>query len=107
MINIKNSEQLANNIRKHAVTMTSLGGSAHIGSILSIADILAVLYGSILKYNSKDPKWIDRDRFILSNGVCNYTIIFNRKFLPIGGFPIKIETQISKLITYSLAIFII
>ena len=68
MINIKNSEQLANNIRKHAVTMTSLGGSAHIGSILSIADILAVLYGSILKYNSKDPKWIDRDRFILSKG---------------------------------------
>ena len=68
MIDIKKIEQLANNIRKHAVTMTSLGGSSHIGSILSIADILAVLYGSILKYNSKDPKWIDRDRFILSKG---------------------------------------
>ena len=68
MINIKNSEQLANNIRKHAVTMTSLGGSSHVGSILSIADILAVLYGAILKYDVKNPKWIDRDRFILSKG---------------------------------------
>ncbi len=67
-MDIKKLEQLANNIRKHAVTMTSLGGSSHIGSILSIADILAVLYGSTLKYNSKDPKWIDRDRFILSKG---------------------------------------
>ena len=67
-MDIKKLEQLANNIRKHAVTMTSLGGSSHIGSILSVADILAVLYGSTLKYNSKDPKWIDRDRFILSKG---------------------------------------
>ena len=67
-MDIKKSEQLANNIRKQAVTMTSLGGSSHIGSILSVADILAVLYGSTLKYNLKDPKWIDRDRFILSKG---------------------------------------
>ena len=68
MINIKDSKQLSNNIRKHAVTMTSLGGSSHIGSILSIADILAVLYGSVLKYKSGNPKWPGRDRFILSKG---------------------------------------
>jgi transketolase len=36
---------LAHNIRRHAINMTSSGGSSHIGSILSIADILAVLYG--------------------------------------------------------------
>ena len=68
MINIKRSKQLANNIRKHAVTMTSLGGSSHIGSILSIADILAVLYGSVLQVKAENPRWIDRDRFILSKG---------------------------------------
>jgi transketolase len=68
MIDIKKSRQLANNIRKHALTMTSLGGSSHIGSIFSITDILAVLYGSILKYKSDNPKWVDRDRFILSKG---------------------------------------
>ena len=68
MINIKGSKQLSNNIRKHAVTMASLGGSSHIGSILSIADILAVLYGSVLKYKSDNPNWPGRDRFILSKG---------------------------------------
>ena len=68
MININQSKQLANNIRKHAVTMTSLGGSSHIGSILSIADILAVLYGSVLQVKAENPRWIDRDRFILSKG---------------------------------------
>ncbi len=60
--------QLANNIRKHSLNMTSYGKSSHIGSIFSIADILAVLYGSILRYNSKKPNWKDRDRFILSKG---------------------------------------
>ena len=65
---IKSIKVLANNIRKHAVKMTSLGGSSHIGSILSIADILAVLYGSILSYRSNNPKWSKRDRFILSKG---------------------------------------
>lgn len=59
---------LANRIRIHAVNMTGLGGSSHIGSILSIADILAVLYGSVLEYRASEPKWPDRDRFILSKG---------------------------------------
>lgn len=68
MINIKDVKQLSNNIRKHAVTMTSLGGSSHIGSILSIADILAVLYSSVIKYKSSNPRWSGRDRFILSKG---------------------------------------
>lgn len=60
--------KLSNKIRKHAVAMTSSGGSSHIGSILSISDILAVLYGSVLNFNPKDPKWSERDRFILSKG---------------------------------------
>ena len=59
---------LARKVRQHAVKMTSLGGSSHIGSILSIADILAVLYGSVLNYKVESPKWKKRDRFILSKG---------------------------------------
>ena len=45
MKKLTNLNQLALKIRKHAITMVSNGGSSHIGSILSIADILAVLYG--------------------------------------------------------------
>lgn len=63
-----NTELLAKKIRIHALRMTSSGGSSHIGSIFSIADILAVLYGKILRYRSVNPKWEDRDRFILSKG---------------------------------------
>lgn len=68
MINSQNLEQLAFKVRKHAINMTNTGRSSHIGSILSIADILAVLYGSVMSYNADEPKWPGRDRFILSKG---------------------------------------
>ena len=55
-------------IRKHALRMTSSGNSSHIGSVLSSADILAVLYGEILNIDPQNPKWERRDRFILSKG---------------------------------------
>jgi transketolase len=85
MIDINKSKLLANKIRKHALMMTSLGGSSHIGSIFSISDILAVLYGSILKFKSSDPEWIDRDRFILSKGHAGagvYAALAENNFFP-------------------------
>lgn len=60
--------QLAKRVRIHALRMTSLGGSSHIGAALSIADILAVLYGEILRVDPSQPRWPERDRFILSKG---------------------------------------
>ena len=59
---------LARKIRRHAVEMTRLGRSSHVGSVLSIADILAVLYGSVMKFDPTQPRWSGRDRFILSKG---------------------------------------
>lgn len=59
---------LAKRIRQHSLEMTSRGGSSHIGSALSIADILAVLYGEVLRFDVNNPKWDERDRFILSKG---------------------------------------
>ena len=60
--------ELSKLIRINSLKMTSNGKSSHIGSIFSIADILAVLYGLVLKIDSKNPKWSKRDRFILSKG---------------------------------------
>jgi transketolase len=60
--------ELARAIRLDVVQMTSRGRSSHVGSGLSIADLLAVLYGSVLRVNPADPTWRDRDRFILSKG---------------------------------------
>jgi transketolase len=48
--------------------MTSRGGSSHVGAAFSIADILAVLYGTALRHRPEEPRWPGRDRFILSKG---------------------------------------
>jgi len=62
------TEELARNIRANALRMTHLGKSSHIGAVLSMADIMAVLYGDVLNINPNDPKMPSRDRFILSKG---------------------------------------
>lgn len=62
------TRRLALKIRRHAVTMTHSGKSSHVGSVLSMADIIAVLYGRVLNVKPEYPIWPDRDRFILSKG---------------------------------------
>lgn len=78
------SEQLAWLIRRHAVELTHLSGGSHIGSILSVADIIAVLYADVLNYDVNNAKWDDRDRFILSKGqrglIYIYRVSRNRLF---------------------------
>ena len=64
-MNLKN---FAKKLRLEVLHMTHLGKSSHIGSILSIIDIIAVLYGKILKINPKTIKNKNRNRFILSKG---------------------------------------
>ncbi|MDB4475191.1 transketolase [Pirellulales bacterium] len=61
-------QELAKNIRLHVLQMTSNGGSSHIGSSFSMADMIAVLYGNILRMDPTNPECTDRDRFILSKG---------------------------------------
>ena len=68
MNNRVESLELARRVRRHAVEMTHLGKSSHIGSVLSMADIIAVLYGKVLRFDPLFPKWPGRDRFILSKG---------------------------------------
>lgn len=63
-----NSKQLAWKIRRHGIEMTHLSGGSHIGAILSVADIIAVLYSDVLNFDPQNPKWDKRDRFILSKG---------------------------------------
>lgn len=59
---------LAGRIRRHVLHMTSTGGSSHVGAAFSIADIMAVLYGQIMRHDPRQPLWPKRDRFILSKG---------------------------------------
>ncbi|SHI81692.1 transketolase [Dethiosulfatibacter aminovorans DSM 17477] len=65
---VLNSLQLAWKIRRHGIEMTHVSGGAHIGSILSVADIIGVLYNDIAKVDPNNPHMEDRDRIILSKG---------------------------------------
>jgi len=62
------TKKLARAVRLNVVRMVNKGGSSHIGSVLSIVDILAVLYGRVMNYDVNNPKLETRDRFILSKG---------------------------------------
>lgn len=59
---------LAQRMRAHALRMVHRARASHIGSALSICDIVAVLYGRVMKFDSQNPTWSERDRFILSKG---------------------------------------
>ena len=63
-----NSLELAWRIRRHGIEMTHLSGGSHIGSILSVADIVAVLYADVAHVDPCNPRNDDRDRIILSKG---------------------------------------
>ena len=58
----------AADIRTECINMISKIGVGHVGGCLSIADVLACLYGGEMKIDPKNPKWEQRDRLILSKG---------------------------------------
>jgi len=77
------SKRLAKKIREHALLMTHKAKASHIGSCLSMADLLAVLYRDILRVKPSKPDWANRDRFILSKGhgaAILYAVLAERGF---------------------------
>ena len=62
------TEDLARTVRADVVRMVHRARASHVASSLSVADILAVLYGRIMRHRPDDPTWAERDRFILSKG---------------------------------------
>lgn len=65
---VRKLEAFANRIRVKVVKMIACSGVGHAGGAVSIAEILAVLYGRELRIDPKNPRWPDRDRFVLSKG---------------------------------------
>ena len=65
---IKSSEDFAKRLRYLALNMVNRGKSSHIGAVLSMADLMAVLYHEFLNVSPDNPKMENRDRFILSKG---------------------------------------
>lgn len=60
--------ELANAIRALTMDAVQIPNSGHPGAPMGMADIAEVLYNDFLKHNPTNPKWADRDRFVMSNG---------------------------------------
>ncbi len=61
-------KEKAKDIRRHIINMLSEAGSGHPGGSLSIADLVTALYFAVLKVDPDNPRWEERDRFVLSKG---------------------------------------
>src|ERR1700694_361316 len=85
---IPTRRELANAIRALAMDAVQRAGSGHPGAPMGMADIAEVLWRSVLKYNPGNPRWIDRDRFVLSNGHASMLLY---ALLYLTGYPLGIE----------------
>ncbi len=84
--------EAANNARGLAIDAIHKCSSGHLGLPLGAAEIGAVLYGQSLQYNPADPKWINRDRFILSAG---HGSMFLYSWLHLSGHDLPLEEVIN------------
>ncbi len=82
---MQNSDELSieelsiNTIRTLSMDAVQKANSGHPGTPMALAPLAYILWKRIMKYNPKDPKWFNRDRFILSNGHASmllYSILF-------------------------------
>jgi len=78
-------KKLATEVRLGILEGVHAAASGHPGGSLSIADILTYLYFEEMNIDPKNPKWEDRDRFVLSKGHCApalYTVLALKGFFP-------------------------
>jgi transketolase len=80
--------RLANAIRALAMDAVQQANSGHPGAPMGMADIAEVLWRGVLKHNPKNPQWINRDRFVLSNG---HGSMLQYALLHLTGYDLSID----------------
>ncbi|XHR28053.1 MAG: transketolase [Chthoniobacteraceae bacterium] len=85
---LESLKQAANEARGLAIDAVHKCSSGHLGLPLGCAEIGAALFGEALRYNPSEPKWLDRDRFILSAG---HGSMFLYSWLHLAGYDLSIE----------------
>ena len=83
-----NSRELANAIRFLSIDAVELAKSGHPGAPMGLAEAAMVLWLDYLKHNPNNPKWLNRDRFILSNGHASMLIY---SLLHLSGYSLTIN----------------
>jgi transketolase len=79
---------LANAIRALSMDAVQQAASGHPGAPMGMADIAEVLWRDQLKHNPANPRWVDRDRFVLSNGHASMLLY---SVLHLSGYPLSID----------------
>jgi transketolase len=79
---------LANAIRFLAIDAVQAANSGHPGMPMGMADIAEVLWNDVLRHNPANPRWADRDRFILSNG---HGSMLQYALLHLSGYDLSID----------------
>jgi transketolase len=79
---------LANAIRALSMDAVQKANSGHPGAPMGMADIAEVLWRDVLKFNPGNPTWIDRDRFVLSNGHASMLLY---SVLHLTGYPLSMD----------------
>lgn len=82
-------------IRKKVLELTRVAGGGHLGGGLSMVDITVALYHHVMNIDPKNPKWPDRDRFILSKG--HGAITLDAVLARVGYFPAEDLVTFNKL----------
>src|ERR1700704_2161177 len=66
--NVDQLAALSKSMRREVIQMITAAKSGHPGGSLSAVEILVTLYFDVMRHDPSNPKWPDRDRFILSKG---------------------------------------
>src|SRR5215472_7058695 len=66
--NVEELSRIAKQVRREIVEMITHAGSGHPGGSLSAVEILVTLFCDVMRHDPQNPKWPDRDRFIMSKG---------------------------------------
>jgi len=85
---LTNRRERANAIRALSMDAVQKANSGHPGAPMGMADIAEVLWNDILRHNPANPKWPDRDRFVLSNGHGSMLLY---SLLHLTGYDLSIE----------------
>ncbi len=80
--------ELANAIRALAMDAVQAANSGHPGAPMGMADIAEVLWRDVLRHNPANPDWVNRDRFVLSNGHASMLLY---ALLHLSGYALSIE----------------
>ncbi len=81
-------KELANAVRFLTIDAINISNSGHPGAPMGMADFAEVLFNEFMRFNPANPKWANRDRFILSNG---HASMMQYAILHLTGYDLSIE----------------